>query len=60
MDESKKKIVVIAACVAVAIAGASFLMTRGGVGGQKEEVVGSLEGGKNNATGLPLDPVKPK
>lgn len=59
MDDKTKKIAIIAvAVVAVVAAVFSAFNSMSAPGGGKGEVVGSLEGGVNKATGMPLDPPK--
>lgn len=55
MDENKKKFIVIGIAV-LAIIAAAMMFSKSGIAGPKEEVVGSLEGGVNKDTGLPLNP----
>lgn len=58
MDENKKKAIVIGLVIVGVIAAGVSFMKSGVVGGDKENVVGSLEEGVNHKTGLPLDPPK--
>ncbi|MCE9558143.1 MAG: hypothetical protein K8R88_04260 [Armatimonadetes bacterium] len=59
MDDDKKKIAIIGSVIVIAVVALAIMISKGGVGGEaKGQASGTLEGGMNTKTGLPLDPPK--